>query len=73
MKEYNDQEIVQLYDSGLSIRKIADKTSVSNTQVRRILKRNNVQSRSTKTPKETDEQTCVCSQNTHVCIRNSQK
>lgn len=50
--EYTDQEIVDFYNSGLSSRKIVDKTGISNTQVRRILKKEGVVFRSLKTPDE---------------------
>lgn len=45
----SDQEIVNMYLSGLSSRKIADKTMISSTQIRRILDRNNIEKRTLKT------------------------
>lgn len=47
--ENNDKVIIDLYKSGLSAKKIELKTGVSASQVRRILKRNNINGRSNKT------------------------
>jgi intein-encoded DNA endonuclease-like protein len=44
-----EPEIINLYKEGLSGKKIQDQTGVSATQVRRILKKNNIQARSNKT------------------------
>lgn len=50
MTDYNiEQEIIKLYKEGLSGKKIEEQTGVSASQVRRILKRNNVKARSNKT------------------------
>ena len=51
----NDQKIIDLYKSGLSIRKISKKTSVSFSQIRRILIRNNIIARSNKIDNDTEK------------------
>lgn len=51
-----DQKIIDLYKEGNSSKKIEGLTGVSATQVRRILKRNGVGARSTKTDKEIEDQ-----------------
>lgn len=48
----NDKEIVNAYKSGLSTYKVAKTFNISQTQVRRILVRNEIQGRSTKTANE---------------------
>ncbi len=42
-------DVIELYESGLSIHKVSEKTGISATQVRRILQKNNVKARSLRT------------------------
>lgn len=44
-----EQEVINLYLSGLSSKNVSDKTGISATQVRRILTKHNISGRSTKT------------------------
>jgi DNA invertase Pin-like site-specific DNA recombinase len=49
------EKVIELYKSGLSIRKVSDETGISATQVRRILKKNNIQARSLRTESVIEE------------------
>lgn len=51
-----DNNIINLYKDGNSIRKVAVLTGISATQIRRILKKNNVEARDIKTSKEIEKQ-----------------
>lgn len=44
-----NEEIANLYNSGLSIQKVSELSGISNTQIRRILKKLNIKSRSHRT------------------------
>lgn len=55
-KSNKDSEIIQLYNDGNSSRTIASITGVSNTQVRRILTKNNVSFRSTRTDESIEKE-----------------
>jgi hypothetical protein len=48
--------INELYSSGLSIKKVAEKTNISATQIRRILLKNNIEIRKTRTSNEVENE-----------------
>lgn len=55
MEKEKEQEVIKVYTSGNSIRQTSTKIGISATQVRRILNKNNIASRSNKTDQDIEK------------------